>query len=99
MKKAKKKLKKENKDAWMRLPIGIVSGAIIYVWSYLIGLFFIINIVNKIISGKRLEELSKMSEVWNTQNYHFIRYMTFCSNRKPFPFDKLREDLNKIDNL
>jgi hypothetical protein len=98
MKKGEEKLKKNRKDAWMRIPIGIVSGVIIYVWAYLIGIFFIVNFIYKIITGKRVKELSNMSEVWNTQNYHFMRYMTFCTNEKPFPFEELKKDISKVED-
>ena len=94
----KNKLKENKKEAWMRIPIGIVSGIIIYVWAYLIGVFFIINLIYRIISGKRMDEFSSMSEVWNTQNYYFMRYMTFCSDKRPFPFEELKKDLNKIED-
>lgn len=98
MKKDEKKLKMERKEAWMRIPIGIVSGIIVYVWAYLIGLFFIINLVYKIFTGEKIKELSEMSETWNTQNYHFARYMTFCSNKRPFPFEKLKKEISKVED-
>ena len=96
MPKANKKLKKERGNALMRIPIGIVSGIILYAWGYLICVFFIINLIYKIITGNRLKELASMSETWNTQNYYFIRYMTFCSEERPFPFEELKKDMNKI---
>lgn len=82
----------------MRIPVGIVSGVIIYVWTYLIGIFFIVNFIYKIITGKRVKELSKMSEVWNTQNYYFMGYMTFCTDEKPFPFEELKKDISKVED-
>ena len=98
MKKGEEKLKKDRKNALMRIPIGIVSVVIIYIWAYLIGIFFIVNLIYKIISGKRIKELSDMSEVWNTQSYHFVRYMTFCTNEKPFPFEELKKDISKVED-
>ena len=38
-----------------------------------------------------------MSETWNTQNYTFMRYMTFYTNERPFPFEELKKDMNKIE--
>jgi hypothetical protein len=98
MGKEEEKLKRERGEAWMRIPVGIVSGIIIYVWAYLIGVFFIINLVYKIVTGKKLEELAEMSETWNTQNYHFMRYMTFCTNERPFPFEELKKELEKVED-
>ncbi len=96
MKKGEEKAKKEREEAWMRIPIGIVSGVIIYVWAYLIGIFFLVNFFYKIFTGKRIDDLARMSECWNTQQYHFFRYMTFSTNERPFPFVELKKDLNKL---
>lgn len=96
MKKEEEKLKRERVETLMRIPVGVVSGIIIYVWAYLIGIFFIIDFFYKLFSGKRIDELATMSETWNTQNYYFMRYMTFGSNERPFPFEELKKDINKI---
>jgi hypothetical protein len=92
MAKENKKLKAERKEAWMRIPIGIFSGIILYVWAYLICLFFVINIIYRIFSGKTLKELSSMSEVWNIQNYHFLKYMIFQTDERPFPFTDFKKN-------
>lgn len=94
-----RKTKKENerKEAWMRLVVGIVSGIILYVWSYLIILFFIINFLYAIFTGKKLRGLAEMSEMFNTQAYVFWRYMTFVNNRRPFPFVDLEPELSKVE--
>ena len=68
-KKEDKKLKASRGEGWMRIPVGIVSGIIIYIWAYLICLFFVINFIYRVISGKTLKELASMSEVWNIQNW------------------------------
>ena len=96
-KKAEENAKKSKGEAWMRIPIGIVSGVIIYIWAYLILVFFIINLVYKIFTGKRIDELAEMSEAWNTQCYYFTRYMTFCTDERPFPFEILKEKINEIE--
>ena len=87
----------EKHEAWMRIPVGIVSGIIIYVWYYLILVFAVINFINTIFSGKRLKEMAKMSEKWLTQAYYFGRYITFISNKRPFPFESLKKDLGKVE--
>jgi len=97
-KKENKKLEASRAEGWMRIPVGIVSGAVIYVWGYLICLFFIINFIYKVCSGKTIKDLSRMSEVWNTHNYYFIRYMTFCTNERPFPFESLRKEITGLED-
>jgi len=92
VKKEEKELKKNKNEAWMRIPIGIVSGTIIYVWAYLIALFFLINFIYRIFTGKILKELVEMSNVWIMQNYVFLRYMTFNTDERPFPFSELKKE-------
>ncbi len=81
-------------EALMRIPIGLVSGIIIYVWMYLVGVFVIINFVWAIISGKRIRDVAELCEVWNTQKYGFVRYMTFLTNERPFPFTRLAKNIS-----
>ena len=78
----------------MRIVVGIISGIILVVWGYLICLFFVINFVYGIFTGKRLRELAEMSEIWNTQMYMFEKYMIFLSNIRPFPFTNLSENIS-----
>ena len=86
----------ERKEALMRIVVGIVSGIVLGVWQYLIFVFGIINFFYTLFSGKRIQELAKMSEVWNTQWYTFQRYMIFESNFRPFPFTKLQKNISKF---
>ena len=91
-KKEDKKLKASRGEGWMRIPVGIVSGVIIYIWAYLICLFFVINFLYRVITGKTLGELANMSEVWNIQNYQLMRYMVFQTEDRPFPFTDLKKE-------
>ena len=89
--------KSERGEAWMRIVVGIISGIVLYVWFWLIGIFFIINWVYAIFSGKKLKQLAELSEVWNTQVYIYFSYMTFVSNQRPLPFGKLEENLSEVE--
>lgn len=90
------KKQSERKEAWMRIPILIVSGIILAVWRYLIFVFALINFIHTIFTGKRLKEISEMSEIWNTQIYIFFRYITFVNNTRPFPFEKLTKNFSEF---
>jgi hypothetical protein len=81
--------KTERKEAWFRIIVAIVSGIIFYVWRYLIFAFVIINWLITIFSGKRNKDLAMFSEYFNTEMYKFMRYMTFVSNKRPFPFTEM----------
>jgi len=86
----------ERIEALMRIIVGIVSGIILAVWKMLIQLFGVINFLWTLISGKRIKELGELCEIWNTQMYVFLRYMTFVTNERPMPFRKLTKNMTKF---
>lgn len=92
-----RKMKKERKEAWMRIIVLIVSGIVLGVWRYFIIVLGIINFFYAVFKAKRMKNLAEMSEVWNTQWYVFQRYMIFESNFRPFPFTKLQKNMSKFE--
>lgn len=88
--------KNERKEAWFRIVVAIISGIIIGVWSNLIGILLVINWLIVLFSGKRNKGLAIFCEYWNTETYKFLRYLTFVSNKRPFPFSKL-ERMSKVE--
>ena len=86
----------ERKEAWMRIIVGIVSGIILDIWKIFIIVLAVVNWIYAVIAGKRLKELAEMSEVWNTQLYAYVRYMTFVTNERPFPFADLTKSMSKF---
>lgn len=85
----------ERTEIFMRIFVGIVTGIILGIWKALIILFIIINWIYVLFAGKRLKELAKMSEIWNTQMYIFTRYLIFLTNKRPFPFNSLEKSISK----
>ena len=86
----------ERKETWMRIVVGIVSGIILEVWRYLIVIFAVINFFYTLFTAKRIKQLAEMSEIWNTQDYMFKRYMIFENNIRPFPFTKLMKSMSNF---
>jgi len=86
----------ERLETLMRIIVLIVTGIILAVWRYLIVLFWVINFVWTLISGKRIKEIAELTEIWNTQVYIFMRYMNFVTNERPFPFRKLTKSMTKF---
>jgi len=82
-------VKSERKEAWFRIIVLIITGIILGVWGYLIGLLGIIHWLLVVFTGKRKKSLAEFSEYWNTEYYKFYRYLTFVSNKGPFPFSEL----------
>ena len=89
VKKEKKTL--EKKEAWFRIIVGIVTGTVLCVWSYLIGILFLINFFITIFKNKRNREIAEFCEYWNTESYRFMKYMTFITNDRPFPFTNMQK--------
>jgi hypothetical protein len=81
--------KSERKEAWFRLVVLLVSGIILAVWRYLVFALAIINWLITVFLGKRNSELAMFCEYFNTEFYKFIRYLTFVSNKRPFPFSDM----------
>lgn len=97
-KKFTKKQESERKEAWMRIPIAIVSGFILYVWGFFIFIFAIVQLVLILIEGKKNKDLLKMSNTYLVQLYIFVKYITFISNERPFPFGDIKEKIDEEKN-
>jgi hypothetical protein len=98
MSKEEEKLKKERGEAWMRIPIFIVSGVILHVWGFFIFCFALVQLVLILSKDKKNKELLRMCNVYLVQLYVFVRYVTFLSDERPFPFEELKKDMNKVEN-
>ncbi len=87
----------ERTEALMRIVVGIVSGIILSIWKLLVQVVAIVHFVYVLISGKRHKKLANFSNYWNVQVYKYLRYMTFTTNNKPFPFSKIEKELTAKD--
>lgn len=88
--------KGERKEAWFRILVLIITGIILGVWKIFICVIGIINWIVVVFTGKRNRDLASLSEYWNTETYKYIRYLTFVSNTRPFPFTAA-ERLSKFE--
>ncbi len=86
----------ERKEALMRIVIGIVSGIILGIWGSIVKLLAILNWIIVIITGKKNKDLAEFCNIWNTQMYKFLRYMTFTTDERVFPFEELGKTLDKV---
>ncbi|MFA5071631.1 MAG: DUF4389 domain-containing protein [Candidatus Pacearchaeota archaeon] len=81
--------KGERKEAWFRIIVAVISGAILSVWANLTWILLVLNWLVTIFSGNRSKGMAEFCEYWNTEMYKFMRYITFVSNKRPFPFSSL----------
>ncbi len=86
----------ENTEALMRIVVAVVSGFVLEVWGALIGVLILVNLVITVVNGKRHKEIAEFCEMWNTQFYVFSKYMTFMSNERPFPFEKMKKNMSEF---
>ena len=81
----------------MRIVVGIVSGIILSLWTILIKIITIIHFIIALIQDKRNKDLAKFCNIWIAQWYAFVRYMTFTTNKRLFPFNKLNKIIEKVE--
>ena len=87
----------ERKEAWMRLVVGIVSGIVLALWKTLVIVLSIFHWFYVVFSGKRIKGIAEFCNIWTTQAYRFIRYMTFATNSRPFPFSELGNVIHPVE--
>ena len=91
-KKASRTKTKSNErfEALFRILVLIITGVILNIWLALIQILVLVNWIITLISGERNKEVAEFCEYWNTEKYRFIRYLTFVSNERPFPFNNIK---------
>lgn len=86
----------ERGEVFMRVIVAVITGIILDVWKIFVAIISIVNWVYTLFAGKRMKELADLSEVWNTQKYIYLRYITFVTNERPFPFNGLTKSMTKF---
>ena len=87
---SKKSEEMERKELLWRILIGVVTGVILHVWKILVALLAVVNFVIVLFTGKRDKGLVNFSEYFNTVVYEYLSYMTFRTNKHPFPFNEIK---------
>jgi hypothetical protein len=95
MPKKRNKLSEKKKEVWMRIPIFIVSGIILHIWGFFIFIFALVQLILILAKNKKEKELLKMCNVYLIQLYIFMKYVTFLSDNRPFPFGELGKEIEK----
>jgi len=80
----------EREELLWRILVAIVSGIIIWLWAYLIAILIVVHWVIILFTGKKEKALSDFCNIWNVEAYRFMRYLTFETNERPFPFTDLK---------
>ncbi len=86
---AKAKVNERIELLW-RILIALISGLVLAVWRWVIVFVAIIQWFGVLFSGQRNKDLAEFCEYWNSETYRYIKYLTFVTNERPFPFNPLR---------
>ena len=86
----------ERKEALMRVVVLFISGIILMLWRMLIKFLIVVHWVLVLVTNKKNKDLATFCEIWNTQIYIFLRYITFVTNNRPFPFTPLSKNMSKF---
>ncbi len=76
----------ERKEALFRVLVSIITGIILWLWSYLAGFLALLHWVIVLITNKRNRTIADFIEYYNTELYKFSRYISGVRNERPFPF-------------
>jgi|TARA_B100002003_G_scaffold243969_1_gene269227 uncharacterized membrane protein len=87
----------ERTEAILRIFIGIISGFILGLWKIIVQVVVIIHWLYAILTGERNKGMAEFSNRWVTYVYQYLRYMTFSTNKRPFPFNEFGKDIEKVD--
>ena len=79
----------ERNEAFMRILVLFVTGIILGLWRALIQFLVLVHWFVVVFTDERVEELAEFCHVWNCQVYAYLKYMTFVTNKRPFPFESL----------
>jgi hypothetical protein len=86
---------KSKRNIWMRIPVFIVSGMIVYVWGFFVLIFSLVQLILILTERKKEKEILNISSMFSNQIYCFFKYISFISEEKPFPFEKIKKGKKK----
>jgi len=88
--------KAEREELIVRLVVLIITGVILHIWTIFVIVFAIVNFFVVLIEGKRNNDLANFCGYYGDVLYGFVKYITFQTNKRPFPFTPL-ERVGKLE--
>ncbi len=79
----------KDKDTWLRFVYLVMFGIVFYLCSLLAFATSVFQFLSKLFSGSVFEGLTEFGDNLAAYLSQVIRYMTFASEDKPFPFAPL----------
>lgn len=76
----------KDKGTWLRLFFMLIFGVILYSVFFVTCAVAIIQFVARLLSGKPLASLAEFNSTLADYARDLVAYLTYASDRKPFPF-------------
>lgn len=77
----------KDQDFWLRLPFILLFFIGARLAGFIVGVLVLVQLVFKLVQGQPQQQLLKFSAQLVSFNYQALRYITFNTDTKPFPFD------------
>lgn len=77
----------KSRSTWLRLFFMIVIAILYGVSRLVVGLVVVLQFFWVLFTGKTNPPLENFAQSLATYTYQIIRYLTFVSDQRPFPFD------------
>ncbi len=90
-------MKAEQEEALLRIPIVIIGWIIMDLWAVLITFIALIHLFFALVTGKRHKGLADFANYFVTYMFNFVRYATFVTNFRPFPWNDFGKPVEKVN--
>lgn len=87
----------ERTEAIMRIIVGLITGLILEVWGFITMAVVLLHWFYALFTNKRSKYLAEFANKWVTVTYQWARYVSFTTNKRPFPFSDFGKDIEKVD--
>jgi len=79
----------KDKDSWLRFVYLLLFGLIFYICTFVLGLAALLQFLTKLFTGQPIKGLVDFGNDLAVYVSQIVRYLTFASDEKPFPFSPL----------
>jgi len=73
-------------DRWLRLVFMVIYLVVLYVVQFIIWILVALQFIFALLTGHPNQNLLNFTRGLNAFCYHILRYVTYNTNDKPFPF-------------
>jgi hypothetical protein len=90
-------MKTEQAEALIRIPVVIIGWVIMDIWALLVVFIGLLHLIYALATAKRHKGMAEFSNSFVTYMYSFVRYASFTTNKRPFPWNDFGKTVEKVD--